>query len=93
MQILKNYSIPQAWRTQCEEDRGIKRHVFSIVLDFYKTHQFHEEKEFWEALKTVPETAWKGLLEMAVLEDSQKKITKGNESRWAEKYATRKTCQ
>lgn len=31
-------------------------------------------------------------LEMAVLEDSQKN-TKGTESRWAEKYATRKTCQ
>ena len=35
----------------------------------------------------------KVLLEMAVLEESQKKNTKGTKSRWAEKYAARKTCQ
>lgn len=52
MQILKNLSTPKGYR-------GIKHGVVNISLDFCKTHQSHNDSEFWGTLKTMLGTIWK----------------------------------
>lgn len=86
MQILKNLSTPQ-------EYRGIKHGAFNISLDFCKTHQSHKDSEFWGTLKTMSGTIWKGPAKNVSSGRFSYKKYKGIESRWAEKHASRKTCQ
>lgn len=52
MQILKNLSTPK-------EHRGIKHGVLNISLGFCKSHQSHNNSEFWGALTAMPGTIWK----------------------------------